>query len=131
MKKQVSEVTPNALALMMAYSWPGNVRELENVIQRMIVVAREEIIDIQDLPPGIGGITNKSLEKPKDLKEISRESSEMIEKKAILEALSKTGGNVTQAAKALGISRATLQNKMKMYGLRSPSITKPFHRPTA
>ena len=118
MKKQVSGLAPNALALMMAYSWPGNVRELENVIQRMIVIARDEMIDIEDLPPGIGGITNRSLEKPKDLKEIARESSEIFEKRAILDALAKTGGNVTQAAKTLGISRATLQNKMKAYDLR-------------
>jgi transcriptional regulator of acetoin/glycerol metabolism len=41
-----------------------------------------------------------------------------VEKNAILDALSKTGGNVTRAAKVLGVSRATLQNKMKLYGLR-------------
>ena len=56
----------------------------------------------------------------KNLKHIAREAMEVVETRAILDALSKTGGNVTHAAKALGISRATLQNKMKAYGLRGP-----------
>ena len=59
-------------------------------------------------------------DKAKDLKHIAREAMEVVETRAILDALSKTGGNVTHAAKALGISRATLQNKMKAYGLRGP-----------
>lgn len=54
----------------------------------------------------------------KNLKDIAREAVKLVEKRAILDTLSQTGGNVTQAAKALGISRATLQNKMKAYGLR-------------
>jgi transcriptional regulator with PAS, ATPase and Fis domain len=54
----------------------------------------------------------------KSLKRIAREAAELVEKRAILDALAKTGGNVTRAAKALGVSRATLQNKMKAYGLR-------------
>ena len=58
-------------------------------------------------------------DKAKDLKHIAREAVELIETRAILDALSQTGGNVTHAAKVLGISRATLQNKMKAYGLRS------------
>jgi transcriptional regulator of acetoin/glycerol metabolism len=49
---------------------------------------------------------------------LARASTELVEKQTILDALAKTGGNVTHAAKALGISRATLQNKMKAYGLR-------------
>jgi transcriptional regulator of acetoin/glycerol metabolism len=49
---------------------------------------------------------------------MTRESASIMAKSAILGALSKTGGNITRAAKVLGISRATLQNKMKAYGLR-------------
>ena len=106
------------MALLIAHPRPGNVRELENVIQRMMVIAKGEFVDVADLPAEIRGQTSESKPEPKDLKEIARESSEIIEKKAILDALSKTGGNVTRAAKALGVSRATLQNKMKAYGLR-------------
>jgi len=55
------------------------------------------------------------------LKEMARASSDIIEKKAIADALTETGGNVTRAAKVLGVSRATLQNKMKAFGLRDKS----------
>lgn len=54
----------------------------------------------------------------KNLKDMAREAVELVETQAIVDALSKTSGNVTGAAKLLGISRATLQNKMKAYGLR-------------
>jgi transcriptional regulator with PAS, ATPase and Fis domain len=118
-KKSIKDVTPEAMALLIAWSWPGNVRELENVIQRMMVTAKGELLDVADLPAEIRGAAGKSSAAPKDLKGIARASSDLIEKNAIVDALGKTGGNVTRAAKALGISRATMQNKMKAFGLRA------------
>lgn len=122
--KPVSRMSPQAMSLLMAYRWPGNVRELENVIQRIIVVAKGDTLDVQDLPPEILG-----KEEPRasalDLKDIMRESAGLAEKKLILDALTKSGGNVTQAAQALGISRVTLQKKMKLYNLRDPSSRNP------
>jgi transcriptional regulator of acetoin/glycerol metabolism len=102
----------------MAYSWPGNVRELENVTQRMMVVCKGETLETQDLPTEIRGTETETRDRVRDLKGISRESAGIVEKRAILDALSKAGRNVTRAAKSLGISRATLHNKMKSYGLR-------------
>jgi DNA-binding NtrC family response regulator len=119
-KKQVSGVSPQAMTLLMTYRWPGNVRELENVIQRMMVVAKGDTLDVQDLPPEISG-KEAPHEKPKDMKGITRESAGLAEKNLILDALTKSRGNVTQAARSLGISRVTLQKKMKMYNLRDPS----------
>jgi DNA-binding NtrC family response regulator len=119
LQREVSSVSPQAMAILMAHAWPGNVRELENVIQRMMVVCKGETLDVQDLPSEIRGDVSEAKPQPTDLKGIARESSELIEKRAIVDALEKTGGNVTQAAKALGVSRATLQNKMKAYGLRN------------
>ncbi len=119
-KKQVSGVSPQAMTLLMAYRWPGNVRELENVIQRMMVVAKGDTLDVQDFPPEISG-KEAPHEKPKDMKGITRESAGLAEKNLILDSLAKSGGNVTQAARSLGISRVTLQKKMKMYNLRDPS----------
>ena len=116
--KDIRGATPAAMALLIAWEWPGNVRELENVIQRMMVVAKGEYLDAADLPAEMRGAAAQPVAHPKDLKEISRASSDAIEKKAIADALAATGGNVTRAAKALGVSRATLQNKMKAYGLR-------------
>lgn len=120
LNKNVTGVSPQAMTLLLAHPWPGNVRELENVIQRMMVIAKGEMLDAEDLPPEIRGKVSEIKPQPKDLKGIARESAEVIEKRTILDALSKTDDNVTQAAKALGISRATLQNKMKTYGLRHP-----------
>jgi DNA-binding NtrC family response regulator len=116
--KRISGISPQALASLMTHSWPGNVRELENMVQRMMVVCKGEILDVHDLPGEIRGKEGRPPETARTLKGISKESAGIIEKKAILDALSQTGGNVTRAARSLGVSRATLQNKMKTYGLR-------------
>jgi transcriptional regulator with PAS, ATPase and Fis domain len=115
-KRPIKEITPDVMALLMAYSWPGNVRELENVIQRMMIVSKGESFEVQDLPRELRGTEPKT--DVKGLRGISRESAGLVEKQIIFEALSKSVGNVTRAAKHLGISRATLQTKMKLYGLR-------------
>jgi transcriptional regulator with GAF, ATPase, and Fis domain len=120
MNKRVSGLSPEAMTVLMTSSWPGNVRELENVIQRMMVVATGDSLELQDIPAEMRGSETLPWEKSRDLKEITRGSAEIVEKEAILAALAKTGGNVTRAARTLGISRATLQNKMKVYGLRPP-----------
>ncbi len=113
--KQITGISPQATASLMAYNWPGNVRELENIIQRMMVVCKGEILDLQDLPTEMRGAEGGASDKAAGLKGISQESV----KHAVLNALSQAGGNVTRAAKSLGISRATLQNKMKLFGFRS------------
>jgi len=120
LRKAVRGVSPEAMSLLIAYAWPGNVRELENVIQRMMVVAKAETLGLEDLPREIRGEDAAPRKKTKDLHELARASTELVEKQTILEALAKTGRNVTRAAQALGVSRATLQNKMKAYGLRKP-----------
>jgi transcriptional regulator with PAS, ATPase and Fis domain len=122
LRREVKSVSPQAMALLMVYSWPGNVRELQNALQRAMVIVKGEILDVDEFPNEIGGGVTPTPSQPRNLKGIARDSSEMIEKRTILDALSKTGGNITHAAKALGISRATLQNKMKLYGLRRPNI---------
>jgi len=120
MNKRVSGVSPQAMAVLMANGWPGNVRELENTIQRMMVVAKGEALGFQDLPAEIRGGERPAREPATGLKGIARGSAEIVEKEAIANALASTGGNVTRAARSLGISRATLQKKMKAYGLRGP-----------
>jgi transcriptional regulator with PAS, ATPase and Fis domain len=118
LNKQVSGVSPRAMAILMAHHWPGNVRELENAIQRMMVVAKGDVLDVDDLPGEIHGADKAPAEKAAGLKGMARESTEAVERQAIVDALSQTGGNVTRTAKLLGISRATLQKRMKVYGLR-------------
>jgi DNA-binding NtrC family response regulator len=117
-KRPVKEITPEAMGLLMAHDWPGNIRELENVIQRMMVVSKGELLDLQDLSPEMRAAESPGKAQAKGLKGISRGSAELVEKHTIVDALAKTGWNVTHAAKVLGISRATLQTKMKAFGLR-------------
>ncbi|OGQ78603.1 MAG: hypothetical protein A3F90_05445 [Deltaproteobacteria bacterium RIFCSPLOWO2_12_FULL_60_19] len=84
-----------------------------------MVVSNDNILNVSDPSSETRESDNELKDEAKSLKRIAREAVELIERRVILDALSKTGGNVTQTAKALGVSRATLQNKMKAYGLRT------------
>jgi two-component system, NtrC family, response regulator HydG len=117
--KTIKDIAPQALAALMAHSWPGNVRELENTIQRMMILCKSDRLELQDVSPQILGVRVAPSTQSKDLKGISRDSVELVERRSIIDALSETDGNITQSAKVLGVSRATLQNKMKLYGLRN------------
>ena len=123
-RKRFLRVSPQAMALLTTYSWPGNIRELENAIQRMMVVAKDETLELEDLPPQIRGMAGEPRDGAKDLKEMVRESGEIVERRVILDALAKAGGNVTHAARLLVISRATLQSKMKSFGLQASRSSK-------
>lgn len=108
--------TPLAADLLMRYHWPGNVRELENVIERAVIMARGDVITPGEYPE-----TLRSLEP--DLKKTGIDltpgrSLKAVEKEMILRTLEDTNGNRTHAAKILGISRRTLQLKLKDYGNR-------------
>jgi two-component system response regulator HydG len=105
--------TPRAMDLMMRYDWPGNVREIENVVERAVIMARGEMVTpaefpdiLQQLDPEFKA-TYVDLSPGRTLKE--------VEKDMIIRTLEETGGNRTHAAKILGISRRTLQLKLKEY----------------
>ena len=109
MNRRVDEVSSEALALLMAHHWPGNVRELRNVIERAMVVATGRVIEAGDL----------GLRRPGDVTENGALASlDDVEKHHIARVLGETGGNISQAARTLGIDRATLYNKMRKYQLR-------------
>ena len=117
-KRQIRGISHEARALMMAYPWPGNVRELENKIESMIVVSASDTLDVSDLPEEIRGGASPDYPQRRGLKDDMQPVTDQLEKTAILEALEKHNWNVTHTAVALNISRATLQTKMKKYGLR-------------
>jgi DNA-binding NtrC family response regulator len=97
------------------YDWPGNVRELENTIERAVILAQNPLIEVADLPPqNLVPAHPISLEK----------SLRQVEKNHILNVLTETGGNYTEAARILGISRMTLYNKAKAYRLNVKKIDK-------
>jgi len=105
------------------YEWPGNIRELENVVERCILFCDCETISSGDLPPEVledrnGGDGPADLEGETSLKAHVRAAAERVERDLIVRALKQTGGNVTHSARLLKISRKSLQNKMKDFGLR-------------
>jgi DNA-binding NtrC family response regulator len=144
LKKQITGADPAAVERLVAHNWPGNIRELENVIERTILFCEGPRICLADLPRELGGGTVLSSqpdlaavvaaapppgspppsaappvgEEVGSLKEAVRAETERVERDLIQRALDETGGNVTQAARKLQISRKSLQTKMKELGLR-------------
>ncbi len=109
-------LSPAALALLVSGRWPGNVRELRHAVETAAIVAAGETIEPKDLPPGISGeALPPSPGGPIPLP--SARTLEEIERDAIREALARTQGNKTRAAKILGIGLRTLHRKVKEYGL--------------
>jgi Nif-specific regulatory protein len=108
---RVKKIAPPARQLLLAYHWPGNVRELRNCIDRAVILGNGEIIQPEDLPPNI---RSKSDRIP-----APAESLERIEREYISRILKRTDWHKSEAAKILGISRQTLDNKIKRYKIRS------------
>ncbi len=113
---RIQGVTPSAMRLLLEYAWPGNVRELENVIERAMVMADGEQIDVQHLSAGIRepGATAPSAS---DLDLSVKRRTEALERALIARALKQTDGNRTRAAKLLELSPRALLYKIKEYGL--------------
>jgi two-component system response regulator HydG len=115
--KQIKGFTPQAMDQLLKYGWPGNVRELMNSIERGVVLSRSEYLDRQDLPLVIkGGLPIEELPPvthavPDDV------PLEQVEKATILKTLESSGGNKSEAARRLGITRRTLHKKLKKYGV--------------
>jgi DNA-binding NtrC family response regulator len=108
MGKPVRSRSPEAQQLLEAYRWPGNVRELENAIERAMVIGKGTTIEPEDLPLRAGSEENQ----------LSDRSLADMERVHIERVLDELDGNITQAARVLGIDRATLYNKLKRYGIR-------------
>ena len=121
-KSKASGFSPDALSRLHAYAWPGNIRELENIIERTLVLARGSQIDVTDLPPHItAGPEGAQAPEMKEggLKDVRKAQVAGIEKEYIITALKEEKSNRTNAAKRLGISRKSLQLKIREYGLES------------
>jgi transcriptional regulator with PAS, ATPase and Fis domain len=103
------------MAALASYDWPGNIRELENVLERMVLMSETEMLHLDQLSPEVKGLESTLV--TSSLKEKIDDLSRVTEKQMIIDALSKTNQNRTKAAKFLGISRRTLQNKIKEFGL--------------
>ena len=110
-RKNLRGFTPDAIAAIESYAWPGNVRELENKVKRGVIMAEGNRITAEELElsqPSEGSALAL------DLREV-REAAERI---AVQRAMSLFDGNISQAAETLGVSRPTLYDLLKKYGLK-------------
>jgi two-component system nitrogen regulation response regulator GlnG len=131
--KKITRVAPPALGLLTKHDWPGNVRELENAIERAAVVARGDAILVEDLPMTLREARPTAVP-PEDLSaaidaavrpllELARRDKSLkiigvMERELIIRALAETAGNQLQAARLLGITRATLRKRIEKFGIQ-------------
>jgi two-component system, NtrC family, response regulator len=108
--RSIQGFTADALAAIETYPWPGNAREMENFIKRAIIMADGPQITLQDL--GLKRTEEDGM--PLNLRQVREEA----EKKALLRALGRSGGNMLQAAELLGISRPTLYDLINRHGIK-------------
>jgi len=116
-QKEIKGLTPKAMDQWMRYDWPGNVRELMNAMERGVVLTRSEYLDDEVLP-----FLPATLATPAGVISATDELSgeiplEQVEKATILRTLDAAGGNKSEAARRLGITRKTLHTKLKQYGV--------------
>ena len=114
-QRKITSISPEVMASLSNYDWPGNIRELENFLERMVLMSDTHTLTIEQLPAEICG-TVRTIP-GFSLSEKIENISHGTEKQMILDALNKMNQNRTRTAKLLGISRRTLQNKIKEYGL--------------
>ena len=111
-KRLVSDISPNALAILMGHDFPGNIRELENAIEHAIVLCRDTVVNVRDLPENL---------RPDEKHELPRSASlEDLEVVYLTEALRRNNWNRKKTAAELGMHKTTLWRKMTKLGITSP-----------
>lgn len=108
--KNVKGFTPGAMDRIVKYQWPGNVRELENSIERAVVLLMGELISERELPPGL---LDEALQEERPKADYSNMTLEEIERAIVSEVVENVGGNKSEAARRLGITRKTLLSKIQ------------------
>jgi two-component system response regulator HydG len=110
-KRAIRGFALGVMQAFMQHTWPGNVRELENIVERMVIMSKGDTIALDDLPPALANLQQEEgmIPSPISLRDVERET--------IIKTLQQTGGNRTRTATILGITRKTLQNKIKEYAI--------------
>lgn len=117
LNKNIEGLSSEAMPILMGYSWPGNVRELENVIERAILLNTGRWITPAELPPNIVQVSKVPLHLEEETLSIKK-ASKKLERDLIEKVLKLTGGNRSQAARILEISRPILISKIKEFNLK-------------
>jgi len=116
-RKEVKGITPRAMDRLIRYDWPGNVRELMNAVERGVVLSQSEYLNTEVFPIVSPASPDGCI--PMRLPEdgVTDMPLEAVEKTTILKTLESAGGNKSETARRLGITRKTLHKKLKKYGL--------------
>ncbi len=109
-KKQMKAISQAAIRRMEKYTWPGNVRELEHAIERAVIMTDSEVLQPEDFYFSPASVTHDSLE-------MDTYQLEEVEKLVIRKVISKHGGNISLAAKELGLTRTSLYRRIEKYGI--------------
>lgn len=111
--KTINGISNDTMGTLLNYSWPGNVRELKSAFEYAFVTCQEKLIQPYHLPPAIfkGKRSFPAVKKTTD-------SQDEIKKKQLIEALERTGGNQSKAARILGVSRVTVWNRIKRFNIQ-------------
>jgi two-component system, NtrC family, response regulator AtoC len=114
------EIAPDGLAALERYAWPGNVRELRNVLERVLLLEDGDMITLAQLPAEIGGhgATAPANHAPTFVLPASGVDLETLEREFLCQALERTAGNKTSAARLLGLSRDTMRYRLEKYGIQ-------------
>jgi two-component system, NtrC family, response regulator PilR len=126
--KAVRGLAPEAMRAVLGYPFPGNVRELENAIERALTLAAGPTIALADLPPSIAGTVTEAAQRLLDLPEAGCDLDAVLaeaERRLILQALNRTGGVRTQAAKILGLTFRSLRYRLGKLGLDAGDDAEP------
>jgi DNA-binding NtrC family response regulator len=115
--KPEPDISPEAFQKLLDYSWPGNVRELQNAIEYAVVLARQGMIGVKELPTEIQLPPALQQAEIAGLPRAGVQTLDDVERTAIIQALAECHGNKKKAAELLGIQRPTLYNKMKRYAI--------------
>jgi Nif-specific regulatory protein len=119
-KRAVAVFSDDARARLQGYFWPGNVRELRNAVNRAVILAENEIIQIDDLPPALretAAVATVELDAA-NFRDGKQRAVEKFERDFISDALKKTRGNISEAARRTGMHKKNLIQKMQQYGIR-------------
>jgi two-component system response regulator HydG len=115
--KEIKGFTPDAMDRMIRHDWPGNIRELMNTVERAVVLARSPYLDRSEMPLICSTPASASPAVEGSGLLGGQASLAEVERTAILNTLNATGGNKSETARRLGITRKTLHKKLKSYGM--------------
>lgn len=114
--KRVLSIAPEAMQILIEYDWPGNVRELKNIMEKIVLFAQSEEVDPNVTRKALGLSLNKG-STSNDAHLSLKEKMERAERDIILSAIANANGNMTKAARSLGINRSTLFKKKRKLGI--------------